>query len=165
MGYVALASLDVDLVNLAVSCQCEQTSTCDVCVSPMCQAELDIVLRLQLQGEASPRKQRLPLADDPVIPSVQVYRDNARYGRLGGDKCCDGAGRQHFLIEEWNADGRALERLEDRQSRQGVFRLAAEADEGAATGVERLGGREGDGEEGEGRADDVEAGFWAGRVF
>lgn len=165
MGYVALASLDVDLVNLAVSCQCEQTSTCDVCVSPMCQAELDIVLRLQLQSEASPRKKCLPLADDPVIPSIQIYGHNTRYRGLGGDEGCDGTGRRHFLIEEGNADGRALKRLEDGKSRQGVFRLAAEADEGAATGVERLRGREGDGEEGEGRADDVEAGVCAGRVF
>lgn len=69
------------------------------------------------------------------------------------------------MIEEWNADGRALKRLEDRQGGESVFRLAAEADEGTAAGVERLRGREGDGEEGEGCADDVEAGVCAGRIF
>jgi hypothetical protein len=165
VGYIALASLDVDLVNLAVSCQCEQASSSDVCVSPMCQAQFDIVLRLQLQCEASPRKQCLSLADDPVVPSVQIYRDNARYGVFCGDEGRDGAGRRYFLVEERDADGGALKRLEDGQGRQRVFRLAAEADQGSAAGVERLGGGEGDGEEGKGRADDVEAGVCAGNVL
>lgn len=40
----------------------------------------------------------------------------------------------------------------------GVFDLAGDGDEGAATGVEALGGGQGDGEERGGSADDFEAG-------
>ncbi len=104
----------------------------------------------------SPGKQRLSLADNPVLPAIQVDCDNARYGRLGGDQGCDGGGGGNLLVEKRNADGCAPERLKEREGRQGVFRLAIQADQGAATGEEGLRRGEGDGEEGEGRADDLE---------
>lgn len=138
MSYVALAGLDLDLVDLAVSCEGQQASAGDVCVSPVCEAQLDVVLRLESQCEPRPREQGLPLADDPVISAVQVDRDNARYGVFGRDERCDGASRRDFLVEKGNADGGSLEGLEDGEGGKRVFRLAAEADEGSAAGVEGL---------------------------
>ena len=44
---IALASLQLHLVDLPVSCECEQTAPCDVRISPMRQAQLDVVLWLQ----------------------------------------------------------------------------------------------------------------------
>jgi hypothetical protein len=158
MRNIGLACLDLHLVDLPFTCQCEQTPSRDVCVSPVVQPQLDIVLGPQAQCMPSPGKQRLPLADDPVLPAIEVHRDDARYGRLGGDESCDGTRGRNLLVEERDADGGAAEGLEDREGREGVFRLATEADECSAAGVERLRGRQRDGEEREGRADDLEAG-------
>jgi hypothetical protein len=158
MRNIVLARLDLHLVDLALACQRQQSSSRDVCVSPVVQTQLDIVLWLQAQRMAGPGKERLPLADDPVLPAIEVHRNDARYGRLGGDESCDGARGRHLLVEERDADGCAAEGLEDREGREGVFRLAAEADQRSTAGVERLRGRERDGEEREGRADDFEAG-------
>jgi hypothetical protein len=161
MRNIVLARLDLHLVNLPLACQCEQSSSCDVCVAPVSQPQLDIVLGLQAQRVPGPSKQGVPLADDPVLPSIQVHRDDAGNGRLGGDERRDGACRRDFLVEEGDADGGSPEGFEQGEGREGVFRLSAEADQGSAAGVERLRGRERDGEEREGRADDFEAGVYA----
>jgi hypothetical protein len=159
MRNIGLARLDLHLVDLALACQRQQSSSRDVCVSPVVQPQLDIVLRLQAQRMAGPGKQRLPLADDPVLPAIEVYGDDARYGRLGRDESCDRARRRDLLVEERDADGGAAEGLEDGERREGVFRLPTEADQRSAAGVERLRGRERDGEQRKGRADDLEAGI------
>lgn len=113
MRNIALTSLDLDLVDLPASRKRQQPSAGDVCVSPVCEAQLDVVLWFQLQSMASPRKQCLPLADDPVVSSIHVDRDDARYGRLCGDERGDGTRGRHFLVEEWDADGGSLQGLEE----------------------------------------------------
>ena len=113
MRNIALTSLDLDLVDLPASRKRQQSSAGDVCVSPVCEAQLDVVLWFQLQSMTSPRKQCLPLTDDPVVSSIHVDRDDARYGRLCGDERGDGARGRHFLVEEWDADGGSLEGLEE----------------------------------------------------
>lgn len=79
----------------------------------MRQAELHVVLRLQAEGMACPSQQRLPLADDPVLPAIKVDCDNAGYRRLGGNQCCDGGGGGNLLVEEGDANGRAPERFQE----------------------------------------------------
>jgi len=75
MGDVGLASLDLHLVDLPTASKRYQSSTSDICVAPIGQPQLHIVLRLEGQCMARPRKQRLSLADDPVISAVQIDRD------------------------------------------------------------------------------------------
>ena len=79
MCNIALAGLDLHLIDLPTSCECEQATSCDICISPMRQTQLDVVLWLQTQGMACPSQQRLSLADDPVLPAIKVDCDNARY--------------------------------------------------------------------------------------
>lgn len=160
MRNIGLSSLDLDLIDLTAAHQGQQPSTCDVRVAPVRNAQLRVVLGLQVEGMAGPGKQCLALADDPVLAAIEVDRDYAGYGRLGGDEGGDGAGGGDFLVEKGNADGGAAEGLEEGEGGQGVFWLAAQGNEGATAGVEGLGGGEGDGEQGEGRAEDLEAGVW-----
>lgn len=47
MSNIALASLQLHLVDLPTPCESKQATAGDVCVSPMRQTELHIVLRLQ----------------------------------------------------------------------------------------------------------------------
>ena len=54
MRNVALASFQLHLVYLSAADQCEQTPSGHVCVAPICQAELDIILRFQREGKAGP---------------------------------------------------------------------------------------------------------------
>src|SRR5690242_12794686 len=98
MRDIALASLQLHLVDLPTPCECKQTTSSDVCVSPMRQAELHVVLRLQAKCVAGPSQQRLPLADDPVLPAIKVHCDNAGNGRLGGNQCCDRSGGGNLLV-------------------------------------------------------------------
>lgn len=160
MRNIALASLDLHLVYLTASSERNQAPSCNVRVSPMRDTQLRVVLRLQSQSMASPSQQRLSLANNPVLASIHVDGHYAGDWRLGGDESCDGTCGRNLLVEKGNANGGAAEGLEDGERGEGVFRLATEGDEGAATGVEGLRGREGDGEEGEGRADDLEARIW-----
>ena len=160
MRNIALSSLELDLVYLATACESQQPTTGDVRVSPVGETELDVVLRLEAQSVAGPGQEGLALADEPVLAAIEVDSDYAGDGRLCGDEGGHRAGGRDLLVEKGNADGGAAEGLEDGEGREGVFGLPAEADQGAATGEEGLGGGERDGEEREGRADDVEAGVW-----
>ena len=74
----------------------------------------------------------------------------------GCDRCCRG----ETLVEEGDADQSPAEGGEQAQGGHGGRRVAGQADKGAAAGVERLGWREGDGEEGAGSADDFECRIW-----
>lgn len=114
---IALASLQLHLVDLPAPYESEQPTSCDVCVAPMRQSELHVVLRLQAEGVSCPSQQRLPLADDPVLPSIKIDRNNTGYGRLGGNQCCDWGCRRNLLVEEGNANGRAFEWFQEGKSR------------------------------------------------
>lgn len=83
----------------------------------MRETELHIVLRLQAQGVPCPGQQRLPLANDPVLPAIEVDCDNTGNRRLGRDQCCDWGGRGNLLVEEGDAHGGAPEWLEEGKSR------------------------------------------------
>lgn len=117
VGNIALASLQLHLIDLPAPCESKQSTSCDICIPPVRQAELYVVLGLQAKGVTCPGQQRLPLTDDPVLPAIKIDRDNAGYGRLGRDQCCDWRCRRDLLVEEGNADGRAPEWLKERQSR------------------------------------------------
>ena len=80
-------------------------------------AKLHIVLRLQAQGVACPRKQRLSLTDNPVLPAIEVDRYDARYGRLRRDQSGDWGGGGDLLVEERNADWRTPKRCKEGQRR------------------------------------------------
>ena len=118
---IALASLQLHLIDLPAPYESKQPTSCDVCVAPMRQAELHVVLRLQAEGVSCPSQQRLPLADDPVLPAIEIDRDNTGYGRLGRDQSCDWCGGRNLLVEERNADGRAPEWFQEGQSRYCVL--------------------------------------------
>lgn len=121
MRNIALAGLQLHLVDLSAPCERKQATACDVCVSPVRQTKLHVVLRLQAKGVTCPGQQRLPLADDPVLSSIKIHCDDARYWRLGGDQRCDWGGGGDLLVEERDANGRAPERLEEGQGRKCVL--------------------------------------------
>jgi hypothetical protein len=157
---IALTGLELDLVDLAATCEGQQPAASNVHVPPVGDAELNVVLGLQAQGVAGPSKKSLALADDPVLATIEVDSDYAGDGRLCGDEGGDWGGGRDLLVEEGNTDGGTAEWLEDREGGEGVLGLAAQTDQSTATSEEGLRGGERDGEEGEGRADDVEAGVW-----
>lgn len=117
MSNIALASLQLHLIYLPTSSQCQQTASGDVGIPPVRYAQLNIVLRLQTQGMTCPSQQRLSLADNPVLPAIKVDRDDARNGRLCGDKGCDWGGGGNLLVKERNANRHTSEGLEEGQSR------------------------------------------------
>lgn len=121
MRNIALASLELHLVDLPTSCECEKSTPCNVCVAPMRQTKLDVVLRLQAESVACPSQQRLPLADNPVLSAIEVHCDDARYGRLGGDQSCNWRRGRNLLVEERDPNGGAPEGLEKGESGQCVF--------------------------------------------
>jgi hypothetical protein len=160
VGNIALPGLELDLVYLTAAGEGQQSTTGDVCVSPVGKTKLHVVLGLEAQGVAGPGQESLALADDPVLTAIKVNRDDTRDGRLCRDESGYGAGGRDLLVEEGNADGSAAEGLEDGEGGEGVLGLATQADQSAAAGEEGLGGGERDGEERKGRADDVEASIW-----
>lgn len=117
MRNIALASLQLHLIDLPIPYEGKQPTSGDVGVSPMRQAKLHVILRLQAEGVPCPGQQRLPLTNDPVLPAIEIDRDNTGYGRLGGDQCSDWGGGGDLLVEERNANGRASERLKEGESR------------------------------------------------
>lgn len=161
MRDVAFALIDLYLVDLTAAGKRQEAASCDVGIAPVGEAQFCVVLWFQGEGVAGPGQQSLALADDPVLAAIEVDRDDARDGRLGRDEGGDGAGGRDFLVEKGNADGGASDGFEDGESGDGILGLPTEGDKGAAAGVERLRGGEGDGEEGEGGAEDVEAGVWS----
>lgn len=121
MRNIALASLQLHLIDLPAPCESKQSTSCDVCVAPMRQTELHVVLRFQTESVSCPSQQRLPLADDPVLPAIKIDRDNTGDGRLGRDQGCDWCCRRNLLVEEGNADGRAPEWFKEGKGRQRIL--------------------------------------------
>lgn len=72
MGNIAFPSLDLHLVDLTAAYERQKAPAGYVCIPPVGDAQLNIVLRLQAQGMSSPRQESLSLADDPVLSAIDV---------------------------------------------------------------------------------------------
>lgn len=98
------------------------------------------------------------MRDHPVQSAVEVDDHEGCYRGLDRDEGCVWGGGGYSLVEEGDAEESSSEGAEEGEGGDGVVGLAIEADESAAAGVEVLRGGDGGGEEGEGVADDFEAG-------
>lgn len=111
--HIALSRLQLHLVNLSTSCQRQQASSGNMSISPICQPQLNVVLRLQRQCVACPCKQCLPLCDEPILTPIQIYSHDRRDRRLCRDESGYRACGRDLLVEERDADWGATKWFEE----------------------------------------------------
>ena len=162
MGDVGLAGAELEGENLAAADEGEEAAASGCTSAPVCGGEGWRDDGGYGEGGAGPGEEGFALEETPVGCAVELEDAEGGEGRFGGDEGGGGGWGGDFLVEKGDSDEGATEGGEEAECGDCAGRVARgrEADEGAAAGVEVLGGREGDGEEGQWRAEDLK-----GRVY
>lgn len=129
VGNIALSSLQLHLVDLTTTSKRHQASPGHVCVSPIRHTELEVVLRFYRQSNSTPCQKCLALGNEPILSAIKLHCDDRGYRGLRGDEGGDGARGGDLLVEEGNSERRTSEGFQEGEGRQGVFNLAAQADQ------------------------------------
>ena len=121
---VLLSRLQGDLVDLSWTSKRNESTACDLRVTPVCYTHAAIYPWLDGESVAGPGEECITLCDHPVGCAVEVNDDHGCDRRLCGDESCYWACGGDALIEEWDAEGESSEWLEDGECGLRLAQLA-----------------------------------------
>ena len=142
VGDVGLARAELEGEDLAAANEGEEAAAGGCTGAPVCDGEGWRDGGGYGEGGAGPGEEGFALGKTPVGCAVELEDAEGGEGRFGGDKGGDGGRGGDLLIEKGDSNEGAAEGREEAERGDCAGEVAGggEADEGAAAGVEVLGG-------------------------